>query len=135
VRLAAVRALRSEGIRTGVNVMPVMPGINDCDNDLRALLTAARDAGASYASGHTVFLQGPTRGWFIARLRRDYPRIAARYELWTRTSSGMPREVQADVARRFRRLAREVGIPTRDEARSPRSAEAQRTFGFAEPSA
>lgn len=46
-RLAAVRDLAEAGVPTGVNVAPVVPGLND--REIPEILTAAREAGARYA--------------------------------------------------------------------------------------
>jgi DNA repair photolyase len=46
-RLAAIRALRAAGIPAGVNVAPVIPGLND--HELPRILEAAAAAGACFA--------------------------------------------------------------------------------------
>jgi len=46
-RLKAIRTLRDAGIPVGVNIAPVIPGLND--HEIPNLLKAARDAGASFA--------------------------------------------------------------------------------------
>ncbi|MGA9778769.1 MAG: PA0069 family radical SAM protein [Limisphaerales bacterium] len=50
-RLAAVRELAQAGIRVGVNVAPIIPGLTD--HEMPAILQAAADAGAT-AAGYTV---------------------------------------------------------------------------------
>ncbi len=50
-RLAAIRELAQAGIRVGVNVAPVIPGLTD--HEMPAILQAAADAGAT-AAGYTV---------------------------------------------------------------------------------
>jgi DNA repair photolyase len=46
-RLAAIRALSAAGIPTGVNIAPVIPGLND--HEIPAILKACREAGAQSA--------------------------------------------------------------------------------------
>jgi DNA repair photolyase len=46
-RLDAIRALAAAGIPVGVNLAPVIPGLTD--EEIPAILEAARDAGASWA--------------------------------------------------------------------------------------
>ena len=47
-RLRAIEALADAGIPVGVNLAPVIPGLND--EEIPAILEAARNAGASYAA-------------------------------------------------------------------------------------
>ncbi len=54
-RLAAIRALAEAGVPTGVLVAPVIPGLND--QEIPAVLEAAADAGAGFAS--TIMLRLP----------------------------------------------------------------------------
>ena len=110
VRIATLRALRREGIRAGVFLMPVLPGVTDAEADLVALFRAASDAGADSVAHQTVFLEGAARAHFLPLLRRQYPRVAARYEVWTRAGRNLPDDVRAEVARRVRALAREFGL-------------------------
>lgn len=130
VRLGAMRALSAAGIRTGLFLMPVLPGISDGENDLRMLLTAAKESGAQFVAHETVFLEGASRDWFLARLRREYPRVAARYEVWTRTGRSLPSDLRAEVARRVYGLADALGLPTRASPPPKPVAEVQRVFEF-----
>jgi DNA repair photolyase len=50
-RLQAIRELAEAGIPVGVNVAPVIPGLND--HEIPAILKAAREAGAEFA-GYTL---------------------------------------------------------------------------------
>ena len=50
-RLAAIRELTEAGIRAGVNVAPIIPGLTD--HEMPAILQAAADAGAK-AAGYTL---------------------------------------------------------------------------------
>jgi len=50
-RLAALHALAQAGIPAGVNVAPIIPGLND--HEIPSILKAARKQGAVYA-GHTI---------------------------------------------------------------------------------
>jgi DNA repair photolyase len=50
-RLAAVRELAQAGVRAGVNVAPIIPGLTD--HEMPSILQAAADAGAT-AAGYTL---------------------------------------------------------------------------------
>lgn len=130
-RIGVVRALSRGGIRAGLFLMPVLPGITDSDADLRHLFGSMREAGAAYVAHQTVFLEGSTRPWLLGRLRASYPRVAARYEMWTRSGRSLPAEVRQDVARRVSTLARACGLATRMDPGTDRNRpDPQRTFGF-----
>lgn len=55
-RLRAIRALADAGVPVGVSLAPLIPGLND--HELPALMAAARDAGAQFATYSLVRLPG-----------------------------------------------------------------------------
>jgi DNA repair photolyase len=57
-RLEALRTLREHGIRTGVFLSPVLPGLTDDDAHLEAVITAAAEAGAEFVFSQSLRL-GP----------------------------------------------------------------------------
>lgn len=70
-RVAAMRALHQAGIPVGVNVAPVIPGLND--RDIPAILEACAGAGASQAAMILVRLPGPLEAIFRERLQATMP--------------------------------------------------------------
>ena len=84
-RLEAVAELTAAGIRTGVLVAPLMPGINDDPEQVREILRLAREAGADYVSGIALHLRGEVRQVFMEWLADHRPDLVARYrELYLR---------------------------------------------------
>ena len=75
-RMRTIRALAEAGISVGVNVAPIIPGLND--QDIPAVLEAARDAGASSAGYVLLRLPGPVAQVFEERLRAGLPLQAER---------------------------------------------------------
>jgi DNA repair photolyase len=75
-RLHTVEKLAKAGISVGVNVAPIIPGLND--EDIGAILAAARDAGASSAGYVLLRLPGPVKEVFEERLRAALPLRADR---------------------------------------------------------
>ena len=57
LRLKAVRTLASKGIQVRVFASPVLPLINDGEESLESVATAARAAGAIWFGGNLLFLQ------------------------------------------------------------------------------
>lgn len=70
-RLAAVEKLAASGIPVGVMTAPVIPGLND--HELPALLSAAAEAGATFAAYVPVRLPHAVRPLFADWLERHYP--------------------------------------------------------------
>jgi DNA repair photolyase len=70
-RLAAVSALASAGVPVGVMIAPVIPAIND--HEIPALLKAAREAGAQFASYVTLRLPLGVKELFVDWLERHFP--------------------------------------------------------------
>lgn len=53
-RVRALTRLREAGIDTGINCMPVLPGITDNPSDLEALVKRVSEAGATYVGASRV---------------------------------------------------------------------------------
>ena len=80
LRLAALSTLADAGIQTGVFASPILPWITDADGQLEDLGRAARDAGATYLTGGTLFLKESARREFFSLLRDHFPHLVADYE-------------------------------------------------------
>lgn len=80
LRLAALSELADAGIQSGVFASPILPWITDAPEQLNALGQAARDAGAKYLSGGTLFLKESARQEFFPLLRDHFPLLVANYE-------------------------------------------------------
>jgi DNA repair photolyase len=75
-RIRAIERLAKAGVRVGVMVAPIIPGLND--EDIGDVLQAARDAGATHAGMVLLRLPGPVREVFESRLRAALPLRAER---------------------------------------------------------
>lgn len=78
-RLLAVKAMAEAGIRTGVFIMPVLPGITDRPASLEAIASAASRAGASYLAHQVLFLMSSAKRSFYPFLAERFPRLLSRY--------------------------------------------------------
>jgi DNA repair photolyase len=79
-RLEAVAELTRNGIRTGVLVAPLMPGINDAPEQIEPILELAAEAGAAYVTGIALHLRGEVRDLWLEWLREHRPDLIPRYE-------------------------------------------------------
>jgi DNA repair photolyase len=79
-RLRALETLVDAGIRVGVGMAPVLPGISDSPEQLADVVKAARDAGATGVWTNVLFLKPGTREHFMDALGRDWPDLVPLYE-------------------------------------------------------
>ena len=70
-RLRALASLSAAGVRTGVSVSPLIPGLND--HQVPAILEAARAAGAQHAFHVLLRLPAEVEDVFVQRLREAFP--------------------------------------------------------------
>jgi len=109
-RLMAVGILARAGLEVGVEVGPLIHGVNDDDSALRRLLSRARDAGAGGASFRALPSAERGRdGWLSQVAARHPDRAAALGRLASHARShGDPGA--AALAHRFSALCAEVGL-------------------------
>jgi len=75
-RVRIIERLARAGLRVGVMVAPIIPGLND--EDMGDVLRVARDAGAQYAGMVLLRLPGPVKEIFASRLQSSLPERADR---------------------------------------------------------
>ena len=114
-RLRAIRVLREVGIRAGVALAPVLPGLTDDPRGMAAVLAAARDAGATHAWSNVLNLRPGTREHFLVVLAREWPEELERYRrLYPAGGSGYLRPPDArPVEARVAAVKRGAGIGDR----------------------
>ena len=92
-RLEAVAELTRAGIRTGVLVAPLMPGINDAPEQIAPILEMASEAGAAYVTGIALHLRGDVRQLFFEWLKEHRPDLIPLYRrLYQRGAYAPPEE-------------------------------------------
>ncbi|NUP05493.1 MAG: radical SAM protein [Polyangiaceae bacterium] len=70
-RIRTIERLAKAGVRVGVNIAPMIPGLGD--EDMPFTLQAARDAGAVHAGFVFLRLPGPVAGIFEERIQKALP--------------------------------------------------------------
>lgn len=110
VRLRALGRITDAGIRAGVLIAPIIPGITDDVPGLSALLAAAHAMGAGYAVGNALRLGPAARRRFIPYLDREFPLLAGRYRRHYAAADHASPAYQRALAARLARLQRLHGF-------------------------
>jgi DNA repair photolyase len=97
-RLEALSELTSAGIRTGVLIAPLMPGINDSPEQVREIVRLATEAGADYITGIALHLRRGVREVFMEWLGEHRPELVEQYEQLYRRGAYMAPEERRRLA-------------------------------------
>src|SRR5437667_11109756 len=114
VRLRALKRLTDAGLRAGLIVAPVLPGITDDVRHLEALFQAAREAGETFVHAGAPRLYPAVRDRFLPLVRAQFPELERRYRRAYARSLAVPREYAAALRHRIRRLQRKYGFPVNE---------------------
>jgi len=116
-RLKAVKTLVEAGINAHVGMAPILPGISDRPEQLREVVRAAREAGATGIWANLLFLRPGTREHFLTHLAEDWPEQVPLYQEIYAGKAYLGAELMKPVRGEVSRLAREYGIRDRREVR------------------
>ena len=133
VRLRALKRLADAGVRVGLIVAPVLPGITDDVPHLEALFQAAREAGARFVHAGPLRLYPAVRDRFLPMLEERFPHLIARYRRAYEGRSGVPRDYALALAARIKRLQARFGFPVNEgmtDRYGRRQASAQRELAL-----
>jgi DNA repair photolyase len=112
-RLRAVSKLVEAGIKANVGMAPILPGISDRPEQLREVVRAAREAGATGVWANILNLRPGTREHFLEHLAEDWPELVPRYEELYRNRAYLPAEHTKPVRHEVAALAREFEVQDR----------------------
>jgi DNA repair photolyase len=122
-RLRALKQLVDAGIKAGVGMAPILPGVSDRPEQLAEVVRAAREAGATGVWANLLFLRPGTREHFMEHLADDWPELVPLYEELYARKAYLPAEhirpikaQVADLAQRFE-IADRRSRPIRREPR------------------
>jgi DNA repair photolyase len=112
-RLRALKQLVDGGIKAGVGMAPILPGLSDRPEQLAAVVQAAREAGATHVWANLLNLRPGTREHFLAELARDWPEELERYERLYAGRAYLPRLEAEPVRKEVAALRRRFDIADR----------------------
>ncbi len=102
-RLEAVAELNRAGIRTGILIAPLMPGINDDPAQVAEILELAGEAGAVFVRGIGLHLRGEVRQVFMQLLQANRPDLVYRYRQLYRKGAYAPVQERRRLAQLLER--------------------------------
>ncbi len=112
-RLRAVRELVDAGVRAGVLMNPIVPGISSKPALMDRTMKAIADHGARFVGCNVMFLEGGTRDHFLQWLSETFPHLAAGHaQLYSKKYA--PSAYRAEVQRIFTELRTRYGLTSRD---------------------
>jgi DNA repair photolyase len=109
-RLRAIERLSAAGLRVGVGMAPILPGLSDRPEQLEAVVRAARDAGASHVWSGVLHLRDGTRQHFLDVLERHWPELLPRYLADYRTGPYLKPEKTTPVTRSVSGMVERLGM-------------------------
>jgi len=116
-RLRALQELVKAGLKVGVGMAPILPGLSDRPELLAEVVRAARAAGATGVWANLLYLKPGTKEHFLAALERDWPELLPEYERLYAKRAYLPAEQANPVRERVRELARRHGVRDRRAVR------------------
>ena len=108
-RLRAVRELVDSGIRAGVLMNPIVPGISSKPALLERTVKAIADHGARFIGCNVMYLQDGTRDHFMRWLAQEHSGLVEAYERLY-TSKYPPKGYRDEVTNVIRLLKEKYGV-------------------------
>jgi DNA repair photolyase len=116
-RLEALKKSVSEGFRTGVSMMPMIPYISDTTESLENMFTAFKKAGARYVmpAGITLFGNGTSdsKTLMFRAIEKHYPHLLEKYHKFFDLHSELPAYYRNAFYKKMKEMSEAYKIPDR----------------------
>ena len=111
-RAAALKQFQNAGIPTVVWLCPILPFLNDTEENIRAILESCRDAGVKgiINFGMGVTLRQGDREYFYTQLDRKFPGLKERYIQTYGNAYDVPSPRNGELLRIFHETCEKYGI-------------------------
>jgi DNA repair photolyase len=114
-RLRAVRELCDAGVRAGVLMAPIVPGISSQPAKLERTIKAVADHGAAFIGANILHLEGGTREHFMKFLAAEYPGLVEGYDRLYAGKKYAPKRYVTEVRKVIGALQAKYGLGRRRE--------------------
>jgi DNA repair photolyase len=122
-RVDAVRRFNEAGIPCGVLVAPILPGLSDREEQIKAVIDACLAAGAVSITAVPLHLRPGVRDHYLGWLARTYPALVPRHERLFAAGAYQPKADRARIVRIVNELvpasARGSDMAVRSRDRAP----------------
>lgn len=116
-RLRALRRLVDAGVRAGVGVAPILPGLSDKPELLADVVRAARDHGATHVWANVLYLRPGTREHFLEKLSAIWPELLPMYERLYADRAYLPDKETRPLRSAVQTLAKQFEVADRRTVR------------------
>jgi DNA repair photolyase len=122
-RFRAMRTIADRGIQTGVSLMPVLPFIEDNEENIAAIVRRTHEHGGSYIiPSFGMTMRDRQRVYYYARLDELFPGLRQKYERAFGDQYHCPANNADGLAKAFYALCERYGISPRIIAYEPQAA-------------
>ena len=114
-RLEALKESLSEGLLSGVSLMPLLPHISDTGENLEKMFSEFRKVGAKYVFPATLTLFGESKAdgktLVMKAVTKHYPHLMPKYEKFFANSSGLPNYYKNTFTKKMTELRVKYKLP------------------------
>lgn len=112
-RYEAVRRLRERGIHAGLAMMPILPFIEDNEENIVAIVRKAKEANAEFIlPGLGMTMRDRQRAYYYAKLDIHFPGLREQYERRFGKRYGCSANNTKSLEQLFQKLCQELGMAT-----------------------
>jgi DNA repair photolyase len=119
LRLHAMRQLSDAGLSVGVIAAPILPLITDSAENLQAVATEAKKAGAKRFGANVLFLKPSAQRVFFPFLEDQFPHLVARYKANYDHDAFLRGSYPDRIARLVREIRERAGLFHREISEAP----------------
>lgn len=111
-RMTALKQLQSAGIPTVVWLCPILPYINDTEDNIRSIIDACADAGVKgiINFGMGLTLRDGNREYYYSQLDKHFPGLKARYIRSFGNAYQLPSPKSRELSQIFHQLCDKYGL-------------------------
>ena len=125
-RLRAISRLREAGVKAGVGMAPLLPGLSDDPTLMADVVRAAREAGATHLWWNVLNLRPGTKEHFLEALARDWPEQLERYTTLYADRAYLGRDQTAPIDLFLKEMKREWPVVGRRPSMTVRGGRSRR---------